>query len=194
LPANSILSVEAPAVVTSNILTSDDEENLIRRGFPAAMKYVVELWPAAGFTNRAVSSAAWSVVVAYDPLEKKFKVARFTTPDGVQSLGTFAEFGEVRALLQRPYQPRIRTTSVAGRYYYAASLDVERITDNDFAEMRSWLGTALAPERSPSGAFLSFLGSFVRRLIGAEKRRYTVQSSVFVIDPPEDGFFSDPQR
>jgi hypothetical protein len=190
LPATPFLGTDAPAVITSNLLAHDDQENLIKRGFPARLRFSAELWPAAGFGSRSLASASWDVIVAYDPLDRVYRVARITPQEGIHSLGSFASFAEVRGLLSLPYQPGIRAPVTAapgpGRFYYSVTLEVERITENDLAEMRSWLGTAIGPERNAGGAIFSFFGSLITRLIGAEKKRHEARSAVFRLDGEED--------
>jgi hypothetical protein len=184
LPQANLIARDAPQVATLNLLTDSDDEALIKKGFPSQLRYTVALWPAEGMVGRSIASTDWRVIVDYEPLERIFRVVRFTRQDGYQSLGSYRSFRDVIALLGRPYQPRIRAPSEPGRYFYTANLEVERMAENDLAEMRSWLGTAVSSERNPGSALMGFIGSLVRQLIGAPKREYSGKSEVFELPPP----------
>ena len=181
LPAPGLLSRDAPGISARNVLGSRDEEELIRKGFPAQLRFSTELWPASSFLGKPIRSVSWKVIVAYEPLEKNFLVVRHSDLEGGQSLGSYREYRDVLALISRPYQPPMRGPSDRGRYFYSVTLELERMAENDLAEMRSWLGSAMQPERSAGSAVVSFFGSLVRSLIGAGTKRYQGRSAVFEI-------------
>jgi hypothetical protein len=167
-------------MVSANNLLALDEEELIKKGFPAQMRFRLELWPATGLAGSPSSSAEWQVVVDFEPLAGIFRVVRHSQ-DGYQSLGSYSKFSEVRQLVARPHQPRIRAPDTPGRYYYSITLEVERMTANDLANMRSWLGTGAGPKRSTGSVVAGFLGSLVKRMIGAQKKVYSGRSEIFEV-------------
>jgi hypothetical protein len=61
------------------------------------------------------------------------------------------------------------------------SLEVERMTANDFAELRSWLGTTVTTEQNPGKSVVGFIAQIFTRLIGAEAERSQKKSGVFTI-------------
>jgi hypothetical protein len=179
LPPTRLLSRDPPSVSANNLLAPDEEE-LIRKGFPAQMRFQLALWPASGLAGNPVSRADWRVIVDFEPLEKIFRVVRLSQ-DGYQSLGSYTKFSDVSQLVARPYQPRIRAPTTSGRYYYTVTLEVERMTENDLAEMRSWLGTGTGRSRSSASVVVGFLGSLVKRMIGAQKKVYHGRSEIFEV-------------
>ena len=181
LPAPALLSRDAPTVVTNNPLAKRDAEDLIRNGFPAHLKYLAELWPASGMVGRAAATTLWEVYVDYEPLQKVFRLVRIPGPGEFQSLGSFATYSEVTAVLSRGYQPRIRAPVNPGRYYYSVTLEVERVTANDLADLRSWLGTTPNPQRNPGKSLVRVITQVFTYLLGAENERHQRRSDVFTI-------------
>ncbi len=180
LPPEGSLSRDAPVVATSNPLAKKDAEDLLRNGFPARLTYRAELWPASGLVGRAASTVTWEVYVEYEPLEKIFRIVRYTLGE-FQSLGSFASFADVMTVLSRGYQPRLRAPSQPGSYFYTVTLEVERMTANDLAKLRSWMGTATRPQDNPGKSLVGFLTGIFASLIGAGKEGYKAQTAVFTV-------------
>src|SRR5690348_2439421 len=68
LPAQSALLREGPTVRGTGLMNDAQLRDLVRNGFPARFSYRVELWSSGGFFNSLAASAAWDVIVRYDPL------------------------------------------------------------------------------------------------------------------------------
>jgi hypothetical protein len=181
IPPAPFISRDAPTIVTRNPLTRKDAEALIRNGYPARLRYTAELWSASGIVGKATSTARWETLVQYEPLQKVFQIVRATGVNEHQPLGSYASFSEVIAVISRGYQPRLRPPSEPGRYYYAVTLEVERLNANDLADVRSWLGTPSSAQDNPGRSFLGFIAQVFTHLIGAEKERYKRQSKVFEV-------------
>jgi hypothetical protein len=181
IPPTAFIARDAPTIVTHNPLAKKDAEALIRNGYPARLRYVAELWPASGLVGKATSTSRWETYVQYEPLRKVFEVVRETAPKEFQSLGSFSSFADVLRVLSRGYQPRLRAPFEPGRYYYSASLEVERMSANDLAAVRSWLGTPSDTADSPGRTILGFVAKVFTHLIGAEKERYRALSEVFEV-------------
>jgi hypothetical protein len=181
LPAQAFLARDAPVVSTVAPLSKKDAEKLLRNGFPARLRYVTELWPASGLVGKPASTARWEVYVDYEPLSRVYRIVR-VIPDRVyESLGSFATFAEVTSVLARGYQPQIRAPIEPGRYYYSATLEVERLSANDLVELRSWLGSSVTPQKNAGKAVLGFIAQVFTALIGAEKESHQTQSAVFTV-------------
>lgn len=165
-------------MTTLGLLSGKEEESLIRNGFSARLLFAVEAWKTGLLRSDPVRSV-WDIVIQFEPISGVFRVARHTPADGWYPLGEFKEFSRVRELLEQPYSPQIRPPESAARYFYRVTLEVERVTANDLAELQSWVGPSM--NRNPATALFRGLGAIVTRLIGAQKRTYQGKSEPFRI-------------
>ena len=57
-----------PVVVTATGLFGDpDMRELVRSGFPASLRYRLELWRSGGLFNDLEGTHEWELIVQYDP-------------------------------------------------------------------------------------------------------------------------------
>lgn len=181
LPEAAFISRDAPRVTTHNILIGQDEERLIRNGFPARLRYTIELWETGGLVSLSMSKVMWDVIVDFEPLAQLFQIVRYSPEDGFQSLGSHTSFATVASILSLPYQPHTRAPVAAGSYFYSVTLVVERMTANDLEDVRGWLGTAVRRDGGAGSRFFRIVGSIFTRLVGPGKKRYEERSGVFEV-------------
>jgi hypothetical protein len=181
LPLEPAIQGEGPLVRATNVLGSGNLQELIRSGFPARLRYRVELWSVGRFVNEVEGTYAWDVVVRYEPLDRNLHVARLIG-DRVYQLGQYSTFrgadSAVARALRVPLSP-----DKGGRFYYTALLEVETLSLNDLDEVERWLRGDLRPavrgERSPGTALGRGLRKLTVRLLGAERLRLETRSSTF---------------
>ena len=172
---------QAPLVRSLGVLADGQMRDLLRNGFPAQLHYRVELWSESGFFNEMERAVEWDVIVQYDALSQQYRVARLDeTP---VSLGSHANFADMSLVLATPFRVPLRPPRKAGRYYYAATLDVETLSVSDLDEVERWLRGELKPavrgKRNPGTAVTRGLRTLFLRLLGGQQRRYEVRSRVF---------------
>ncbi|NIP82619.1 MAG: DUF4390 domain-containing protein [Gemmatimonadetes bacterium] len=181
LPAQSplVLDVENGAlrVAIDGVLADDALEEAIRSGLPLRLRFRVELWRDEWFDDLA-DQAAWSAVVAFEPLDRSFLVAA----PGAAELGRFPTYDEAATRIERVYVPTIRPPR-SGRYYYIAYLELETLSLSDLDELERWLRGELEPVvrggRSVTGAVGTGLKRILIRVLGLPARRYEARSQVF---------------
>jgi len=182
LPARNLLSTEGPVVRATGILGDRELRDLLRNGFPARLHYRIELWSAGGLLNDLEGTTEWDVIVRYDPLRKRFEVARLVGRQ-VTVLGEFEAVAEAQAAAERPFRAPIYAPRRGERYYYSAILDVEMLSLSDLDEVERWLKGELRPavrgRRNPGTALTRGLRTLFVRLIGGERRHYEVRSGTF---------------
>lgn len=185
LPPEALVTREAPLITLVSPLAGSDDEELIRSGFPARLRFVAEVWPSSGlFKRMAGPPAEWNVIVKYEPLDRVFQVVRIAA-DGSHPLGTYASFAQVRTVLSQSYRPLIRPPQRSGRYFYSVRLEITKITSNDLDEISHWTEGELRPairgERNAGSTVISGLGTIVKHLIGAQTKKYRAQSRTFQV-------------
>ena len=172
---------EPPLVRAPGVLSDRSMRDLLRNGFPARLHYRVELWSESGWFNQLQRSVEWDMIVQYDALNRTYRVARIT--DRVQPLGTYTDFAGVEDALAQSFAAPIRPPTGRDEYYYSATLDVQTLSLSDLDEVERWLRGELRPavrgERNAGTALGRGLRTLFLRLLGAEQRRYEVQTRQF---------------
>jgi hypothetical protein len=187
LPPERVLATAGPAVAGVGLLDGAELRELITSGFPARLRYRVELWPERGWFKRPYQETEWDVYVEYEPLGRVYRVARIVG-ESVTDLGTFRDFEGVRAAAARPFNAPIQVPRehAGERVYYRATLEITRMSMSDLDELRRWMNGELRPairgERNPGTALARGLETLFVRLLGVQKRQYEARSPSFTAE------------
>jgi len=172
-------SQAAPVVVTATGLFGDpDMRELVRSGFPASLRYRLELWRSGGLFNDLEGTHEWELIVQYDPSGQRYRVVR-REGGRLEDLGSFATLSTAQAVLERPLRiTQLSPQRQARRYYYNFVLDISALSVSDMDQLERWLrgvrgGTA-------AGAIGSGMRTLMLRMLGGENRHYERRSSTFV--------------
>lgn len=170
----------SPATVTALGLFSDaDMRDLLRSGFPASLKFRLELWRAGGLFNDLESGQEWELIVQYDPSAQRYRVIR-RQGGRVDDLGSFATLATAQTVLERPLRITLLPRREGSRYYYNLALDMEALSVSDMDQLERWLRGVRG------GTAASAVGSGVRtlmlRMLGGEKRHYEKRSPTFTAE------------
>lgn len=168
-----------PRLVVGDALDDEALENAVRSGLPLRMRFRLELW-RDGLVDNLVDQDAWSAVVAFEPLERRF-LAGVLPAD---TLASHPSWEDARRVVERPYRPAIAAPR-PGRYYYIGVLEIETLSLSDLDELERWLRGELEPavrgRRSVGGAIGTGLKRLLIRILGVPARRYEVRSEPFVV-------------
>ena len=182
LPADSLRGTIAPAVVSTRMLEDRTTRELLHSGFPARLKYRLEIWEARTLFDSRLRSVEWDVIVRYDPLAKHYSVSRVT--ERVTPLGTFADLRDAQEMTARPFVPDIAPpTDHKRRYYYFASLEVEMLSVSDIGEVERWLKGEATPaiegKQNAGTALGRGIQTLFTRMLGGQIRTYHSHSAIF---------------
>jgi hypothetical protein len=122
------------------------------------MRFAVELWRDAFFDD-LLQRVDWVVVLRYEPLDGRFRVAG----TGMEP-EEYGSFSEARAAVEAMAVPDIRPPG-AGRYYYLASLEVETLSLSDLEELETWLSGELEPAVQGGGSVTGAVGRGLKRVL-----------------------------
>jgi hypothetical protein len=166
-------------VTTTNLFVDPDMRDLVRSGFPASLRFRLELWRVGGLFNNLESQQEWELIVQYDPSAQRYRVVR-RQHGRVEDLGSFATLSTAQAMLERPLRAGLLPEREGARYYYTLALDIEALSVSDMAQLERWLRGVRG------GTAASALGNGVRtlmlRMLGGEKQHYNGRSPTFVAD------------
>ena len=171
--------VRGATVTTSNLFGDGDMRDLVRSGFPASMRYRLELWRVGGLFNDLEHQQDWELIIQYDPSTQRYRVAR-RNGDQLEDAGSFATLSTAQLSLERPVRVALLPAREGARYYYNLVLTIEALSVSDMDQVERWLRGVRG------GGAGAALGNGVRtlmlRMLGGEKRTYERRSSTFVAE------------
>lgn len=181
LPPAGQLRSQGPAVSARGVLADPRLRDLVRNGFPARLRFRVELWRSSGWFDDQVGATEWDVIVRYDAMADAYGVARIMG-DRVTPIGRWARWADAEAAAEvattAPITPR-----AGGSHYYIARLSVETLSLSDLDELERWLRGELRPavrgKRSPGTALRRGVRVLAARMLGGERREYEDRSGTF---------------
>ena len=151
-------SLDARHGVRATGLLGDSElQELLRNGFPAAMRFRLELWREGGMFDEIEGAVQWNTLVRYDPYTGQYLVVRSQGARFAEDFGGFPTLAAAEAaVLEKPYEVRLQPTRLNAAYYYNVVVDVESLSVSDLDELQRWLRGELQPavrgRRSPLSA------------------------------------------
>jgi len=167
-----------PATVTATGLFGDpDMRELVRSGFPASLRYRLELWRSGGLFNDLEGTHEWELIVQYDPTGQRYRVVR-REAGRLEDLGSFATLSTAQAMLERPLKLTLAPQRQARRYYYNLVLDISALSVSDMDQLERWLRGVRGG--SAAGAIGSGMRTLMLRMLGGEKQHYERRSSTFL--------------
>lgn len=160
---------------------------LLANGFPAALRYRLELWRAEGMFDDLESTTDWEVLVRYDPYSQQYSVVRLhgskEQPTRRESVDGLPSLTAAEKVIDEPFPVNLRPGRPGTRYYYNVVLDVETLSVSDLDELQRWLNGELQPavrgKRAPLSALRRGFGTLLSRVLGGEKRHYEARSTTF---------------
>ena len=172
-------ATRAAVVTTTNLFGDSDMRDLVRSGFPASMRFRLELWRVGGLFNDLERQQDWELIIQYDPSAQRYRVAR-RTGDRLEDVGSFATLSTAQVMLERPLRVMLLPDREGSRYYYNMVLNIEALSVSDMDQVERWLRGVRG------GGAAASLGSGMRtlmlRMLGGEKRTYERRSGTFVAE------------
>ena len=182
LPPAARVTQEGPLVHARNVLSDARMRELLESGFPARLRYRVELWSSERFADQLHRAAEWEVLVRWRGTDQRYEVSQ-RVGERVVSLGAFAKLEDAEAAVERPLRVGITAPARRRRYYYQALLEVRTLSVSDLDEVNAWLRGELTPAMrgrgNPGTALTSGLRNLTTRLLGGERREYASRSGIF---------------
>ena len=171
-----------PHVAFASVLDDEQTRELVRAGFPAQLRFRLELWLVGRWINELERSVEWDMVVGYDPASQSYRVRR-RFANHLEDLGAFATLASAQVASERPLRVPLAPRRPGRRYYYNLVLDVEALSVSDLDQLERWLRGELRPavrgENNPLTALGSGARTLVTRILGGERRHYEKRSATF---------------
>jgi uncharacterized protein DUF4390 len=173
----------APVVRSENLLGDGRWLSALRSGLPVRLHYRVEVWRSrGGWFDAFERQAAWDVVLRHEPLLDQYTMLTLVG-DRVQER-RYATLDALGTALAFAYQVSVRPAA-AGRYYYAASMEISTLSDSDLDELQRFLegdlGEVAQGEEGVGNALGRGATRFLLRLAGLPSLRLEVRSTTFEV-------------
>jgi hypothetical protein len=183
----SLLANSPPAgasVRAAGMLRDPELLELLRSGFPAVLRFRLELWRVGGFFDDIEAAVQWNAYVRYDPYSQQYQAGRRQGSAIEEDFGGFPTIEAVEArLLERPFEVPLRPRRAGASYYYNVILEIESLSVSDLDELQRWLRGELEPavrgKRSPFSALRQGFEKLLSRVLGGETRHYESRSGTF---------------
>lgn len=183
-PVSMRVDQQGAAFVIGGVLADRELADAARSGLPIRLRARVELWRDK-FIDELVDDSTWSVVVAFEPLTRRFFV-RSTA--GAEAARAFASFEAARTAVERTY-PLAMMPRRPGRYYFTGSLEIETLSVSDLQELERWLQGNLQPavggDQSIPGAIGDGAKRLLIRVLGVPSRRFEARTERFRVTRPD---------
>lgn len=181
-PANERAAVAGPMITTSGVLDDRKLEEFITSGFPARLRYRIDLWSRKQFFDTREATAEWVVIVEFDQLQRTYSIRR-QVGDRLVPSGTYRTFAEVKAGVATPFEAPVRAPRNGQRMYYHLVLEIQKVSLSDLDALEAWLRGELQPatrgQRNPGTALARGFQTLMLRMLGGEDPRYEARSETF---------------
>ena len=172
-------ATRAAVVTTTNLFGDQDMRELVRSGFPASMRYRLELWRVCGLFNDLERQQDWELIVQYDPSAQRYRVAR-RSGDHLEDVGSYATLSTAQLMFERPLRVALLPDREGSRYYYNLVLNIEALSVSDMDQLERWLRGVRGG--GAGEAIGNGMRTLMLRMLGGEKRTYEGRSSTFIAE------------
>lgn len=174
--------VTGVSVRASQLLNDAKTRELLVNGFPAALRFRLELWRVGGLFDDLESATSWQIFVRYDPYTHRYSAVRLQARS-TENLGGFPTLDSVEAEIAVPYPVSLRPARAGAQYYYNVVLDEQTLSVSDLDELQRWLRGDVQPvvrgRSDPFTALWRGMGTLLSRVLGGTKRHYEARSGTF---------------
>jgi hypothetical protein len=137
LTAPAPSGARAPIVQSKNLLSDGRWVSALRSGLPVRLHYRLEVWRSRdGWFDNFERQTQWDVVVQHEPLLDQYSLLTLVGGRGQER--RYATLDALSAALGFSFQVNVQPGR-AGRYYYAAALEISTLSDSDLDELRRFL-------------------------------------------------------
>src|SRR5260221_1264295 len=180
-----LLSITLPAAgaggaaTAANLFAESDMRELVRSGFPALLRYRLELWRQGGLFDALEGQVEWELIIQDDPSAQPYGVIK-RQHGKLEDAGSFATLATAQSAMERTQRTTLAPDRGGARYYYAFLLNIEALSVSDMDQLERWLrgvrrGTGAA-------AVCSGLRTLMLPMLGREERHYQTRSPSFVAE------------
>jgi hypothetical protein len=183
-PDSFPLHARRPLVQVKDLLNDERWAQALEAAFPIRLSFRLEIWRARdGWIDEFQRATEWSTVIQREPLQEQYRVTRLFVAQPPQEF-RFTTKDELARWLGFTNEVEVLPTGV-GSFYYAVTLTVTALSDEDMEELERFLAGQPA-ESAPAehGSLGKRVRQFLLRIAGLPKEVLEVRSERFRVGAP----------
>jgi hypothetical protein len=171
------------AIVEIGDLFSDPSlVEAVQKGLPLRIRLGIQLWKDGRIFDDQKGQYEWRASIIFDPLTRRYRVQSSERTGAEVEVNTLEEAqAALQLTLSVPLRPR-----ESGRYYYAATIELETLSLSDLEELQRWLQGELAPavagDQDVEGALATGARRMLVRMLGLPSKRRSFRSPRFPVE------------
>ncbi len=169
-------------VEIGNLFTDPELVEAVQSGLPLRIRLGIQLWKDGRIFDNQKGQYEWRASIIFDPLTRRYRVQTSERTGAEVEVNTLEE---ARAALQLTLSVPLRPRE-SGRYYYAATVEMETLSLSDLEELQRWLQGQLAPavagDQDVEGALATGVRRLVVRMLGLPAKRLNFRSPRFPVE------------
>ena len=167
-------SLRRPSVRLRTLTEDPRWRSLLDDAFRINLEWRVELWRSRFMINANEATFEFRVVVYREPLLGQYVITRYQTNGELMREDRYTDFTRFVYELEQPVINSRVAPRTEGEWYYATSLTISALDDEQFEELQRFTGS-----RGTSGG--NAISGFLLRLVGLPTQTLTAQSRRFNI-------------
>lgn len=179
-PDSTIKGARKPRVQVRDLIADSRWVAALEQSFPVRLNFTLEVWRSRdGWIDQFERSVEWATVIQREALQDQYRVTRIflAGPEEFR----FNTLEELDRWIRVPNEADVLPNG-AGNFYYAVTLKISALTDEEMEELEQFLaGQAGNPIRSERGSFSRGFRRFVLRLAGLPGEERKAQTGRFQV-------------
>lgn len=169
-----------PWVQVRDLIADKRWADALEKSFPIRLNFTLEVWRSRdGWIDEFQRSVEWASVIQREALQDQYRVTRIflAGPEEFR----FSTLEELDRWIRQPNEADVLPNG-AGNFYYAVTLKISSLSDEDIEELEQFLaGEAGTPGRSERGSFSRGFRRFLLRLAGLPGEERKAQTARFQV-------------
>jgi hypothetical protein len=179
-PDSTLKGARKPRVQVRDLIADKRWVDALEQSFPVRLKFTLEVWRSRdGWIDEFQRSVEWTTIIQREALQDQYRVTRIflSGPEEFR----FSTLEELDRWIRAPNEADVLPNG-AGSFYYAVTLKISALTDDEMEELERFLaGEAGNPGRSERGSVGRGLKRFLLRLAGLPGEERKAQTGRFQV-------------
>jgi hypothetical protein len=162
-----------PSVKVLGLLGEARWQEALDDAFVVRLGWRVELWRDRTLFDQNVREVKFDIVIQRDPLLGQYQYTLFQDGNPPTDAPPFTELATFAALVEQPIRIDRFAPTDEGSYYYSVTLEVSALDDDEFAEMRRFMGSG------DGGSLLDAVRGSILKWVGIPSQTFSTRSTHF---------------
>jgi hypothetical protein len=179
-PDSMATGARRPRVQVRDLFADKRWAEALEQSFPIRLNFTLEIWRSRdGWIDEFQRSVEWATVIQREALQDQYRVTRIflSGPEEFR----FSTLDDLDRWMRQLNEADVLPNG-AGSFYYAVTLKISALSDEDMEELEQFLaGQAVNPDRSDRGSLGRGIRRFLLRMAGLPGEARTAQTGQFQV-------------